>query len=168
MDKSAKEMFEDLGYECNDYSDKPKEDDLYAVYVYELNKRLKDSSMAIYKEIAFFPNINKVEMDINDDFYQIEDCLWDIEEIKAVNKQIEELRMNKKRTYPLYKEVTLSKELLDKIFPVGCIYNILYDLWGDEEEQIKNGLEKLNNMIGEWEYFGILYAGLAICFKRKK
>ena len=108
-------MFEDLGYECNDYSDKPKEDDLY-----------------------------------------------------AVNKQIEELRMNKKKESPLYKEGTLSKELLDKIFPVGCIYNILYDLWGDEEEQIKNGLEKLNNMIGEREYFGILYAGLAICFKRKK
>ena len=96
MDKSAREMFEDLGYECNDYSDKPK----------------KASSLC--------------------------------------------------------KEVTLSKELLDKIFPVGCIYNILYDLWGDEEEQIKNGLDKLNNMIGEWEYFGILYAGLAICFKRKK
>lgn len=96
MDKSAREMFEDLGYECNDYSDKPK------------------------------------------------------------------------KASPLCKEVTLSKELLDKIFPVGCIYNILYDLWGDEEEQIKNGLDKLNNMIGEWEYFGILYAGLAICFKRKK
>lgn len=111
MDKSAKEMFEDLGYECNDYSDKPK------------------------------------------------------------------------KASPLCKEVTLRnqagilgyllpsssrKELLDKIFPVGCIYNILYDLWGDEEEQIKNGLYKLNNMIGEWEYFGILYAGLAICFKRKK
>lgn len=100
--------------------------------------------MAIYKEIAFFPNINKVEMDINDDFYQIEDCLWDIEEIKAVNKQIEELRMNKKKASPLCKEVTLSKELLDKIFPVGCIYNILYDLWGDEEEQIKNGLHCLS------------------------
>ena len=36
---SAKEMFEELGYELNDYSNKyDGEDELYAIYVYEIRK----------------------------------------------------------------------------------------------------------------------------------
>lgn len=42
--KSARDMFEDLGYEFNDYSDeKNKDDNLYAVYVYEIREFLKYS-----------------------------------------------------------------------------------------------------------------------------
>lgn len=93
---SAKEMFEELGYEFNDYSNENnKEDKLYAVYVYEIRQFLKYSSQVLYKEVAFFPNLKKVEIYINDDFNGLEDCLWSIEELKAINKQIEELGWNK-------------------------------------------------------------------------
>ena len=89
---SAKEMFEDLGYEFNDYSDeKNKGDDLYAIYVYEIRQFLKYSPQVLYKEVAFFPNLKKVEIYVNDDFNGVENCLWSIEELQAINKQIEEL-----------------------------------------------------------------------------
>lgn len=88
---SAKEMFEELGYELNDYSNENnKNDRLYAIYVYEIRKYLKYSPQVLYKEIAFFPNLKKVEVYVNDDFNKDEDCLWSIEEIQAINKQIEE------------------------------------------------------------------------------
>ncbi len=89
---TAKEMFEELGYEFNDYSNKNnKNDDLYAIYVYEIRQFLNHSPQVLYKEIAFFPNLKKVEVYANDDFNGTESCLWTIEEIQAINKQIEEL-----------------------------------------------------------------------------
>ena len=93
---SVKEMFEDLGYEFNDYSDeKNKSDDLYAIYVYEIRQFLKYSPQVLYKEVAFFPNLKKVEIYVNDDFNEVENCLWSIEELQVINKQIEELGWNK-------------------------------------------------------------------------
>lgn len=90
---TAKEMFEELGYEFNDYSNKNnKNDRLYAIYVYEIRQFLKYRRQVLYKEIAFFPNLKKVEVYVNDDFNKDEDCLWSIEELQAINKQIEELQ----------------------------------------------------------------------------
>ena len=90
--KSARDMFEDLGYEFNDYSDeKNKDDNLYAVYVYEIREFLKYSPRVLYKEVAFFPNSKKVEIYVNDKFNNIKDCLWSIEELQAINQQINEL-----------------------------------------------------------------------------
>lgn len=64
------------------------------------------------------------------------------------------------------KNKELSKDLLEEMFPIGMVYPILYDFKKDKKEQIKNGLDKLNNIIGEWEYFGIIEP--AIYFVRKK
>ena len=94
--KNAKEMFEELGYELNDYSNQNNQKDkLYAVYVYEIRRLLKYSPQVLYKEVAFFPNLKKVEIYINDNFHGLEDCLWSIEELQAINKQVEELGWNK-------------------------------------------------------------------------
>lgn len=93
--KSAKERFEELGYEFNDYSNENnKEDKLYAIYVYEIRQFLNYSPQVLYKEIAFFPNLKKVEVYVNDNFNKDEDCLWSVDELKAINKQVEELRWN--------------------------------------------------------------------------
>ena len=50
---SAKEMFEELGYEFNDYSNENnKEDELYAVYVYDyvnITKVNKNNDVKIYR-----------------------------------------------------------------------------------------------------------------------
>lgn len=95
MSKTAKEMFEELGYEFNDYSNENNKDDkLYAVYVYEIRQSLGISLQVLYKEVAFFPNLKKAEVYVNDDFNKDEDCLWSVAELKAINKQIEELGWN--------------------------------------------------------------------------
>ena len=60
---SARKMFKELGYEYNDYSNaNNKEDKLYAVYVYEIRRFLKYSPQVLYKEVAFFPNLKKVDI----------------------------------------------------------------------------------------------------------
>lgn len=93
---SAKEMFGELGYEFSDYSNESnKEDKLYAVYVYEIRKFLKYSPQVLFKEVAFFPNLKKVKIYINLDFNGLEEDLWSIEELQAINKQVEELGWNK-------------------------------------------------------------------------
>lgn len=88
---SAKEMFEKLGYELNDYSDIDDiyiQDNYYAIYVYEIREH--EQWRRTIKEIAFFPNIKKVSLNS----YTGEDN-WSVEELKAINKQVEELGWNK-------------------------------------------------------------------------
>lgn len=101
----AKEMFEELGYEQNDYSnDKNYKNETYANYVYEIRKEphkpSKDifyNQKVLFKEIAFYPNLKKVEMYYNEDFDEnygirnVYQCLWSLEELKAIQKQVEEL-----------------------------------------------------------------------------
>lgn len=36
-------------------------------------------------------NFEKIEIYVNDEFNNSKDCLWSIEELQAINKQIEEL-----------------------------------------------------------------------------
>lgn len=59
-----------------------------------------------------------------------------------------------------------SKDLLEEMFPVGILYAILYDFNESIETQINKNIEKLNDMIGNWEYYGISLP--AIYFIRKK
>lgn len=59
-----------------------------------------------------------------------------------------------------------SKNLLEKMFPVGTLYAFLYDFKESTETQISKDIKKLNDMIGKWEYFGIMMPG--IYFIRKK
>lgn len=80
---SAKEMFEELGYECDDYS-KYKlmphniQDKLFAICVYQKSGR----------EIAFFHNTKTIELVLPDEEITLQ-------ELQAINKQVEELGWNK-------------------------------------------------------------------------
>lgn len=58
------------------------------------------------------------------------------------------------------------KNLLEEIYSVGTLYAVLYDYKESIEIQINKNIEKLNEMIGSWEYFGIMLP--AIYFIRKK
>lgn len=40
------------------------------------------------------------------------------------------------------------KELFDKLFPVGSIYAFINSV------SIEDGIKRLNNISGEWEYLG--------------
>lgn len=59
-----------------------------------------------------------------------------------------------------------KKNLLEEIFPVGTIQIILRNFEENIEIQISKNIEKLNDMIGNWEYYGITLP--AIYFIRKK
>lgn len=80
--KSAKEMFEELGYSC-------KEDDDYIEYI----QKIEDCTF----EIAFDYNTECIEFYYYRDAYDNKyDVSLTMEELQAINKQVEELGWEEK------------------------------------------------------------------------
>lgn len=90
-EKTADEMFDDLGYEID--SDLPEyiNTTTYTSRIYRIRKRCEKSETMLFKEICFFDNIKKFSMYANTDDFEIEEAEWTMEDLQAINKKCKEM-----------------------------------------------------------------------------